>query len=147
MRSILILVVLIYTISAHATVSEHNLVTKTIRISDVFTSFKVEKGSAEISLKLSYLDYAKEYDRGKLVGFDAIAVRELLNTTGRYGVIDKNIIGANGWGTNWKCLHEPFFAQIGLAVNDRNYTNNFSSTLDQERDQAIEEDGRVLVLT
>jgi hypothetical protein len=111
---------------------------------DVFTPFEVEKGSAEISLKLSYVDYAKEYDRGKLVGIDAIAVRELLNTTGRYGVIDKNIIGANGWVTNWKCLHEPFFAQIGLAVNDRNYTANFSSTLDQERDLAIEDDGRVL---
>ena len=111
---------------------------------DVFTPFEVKKGSAEISLELSYVDYAKAYDRGTLVGIDATAVRELLNTTGRYGVIDKNIIGANGWVTNWKCLHEPFFAQIGMAVNDKNYTNNFSSTLDQERDHAIEEDGRVL---
>jgi hypothetical protein len=112
--------------------------------SDVFTPFEVKKGSTEISLVLSYEDYAKKFDRGNLVGIDAIAVRELLNTTGRYGVIDKNIIGANGWVTNWKCLHEPFFAQMGMAVNDRNYTGNFSSTLDQERDQAIEEDGRVL---
>jgi hypothetical protein len=111
---------------------------------DVFTPFEVKKGSTEISLELSYVDYEKVYDRGTLVGIDAIAVRELLNTTGRYGVIDKNIIGANGWVTNWKCLHEPFFAQIGMAVNDKNYTDNFSSTLDQERDQAIEEDGRVL---
>ncbi len=111
---------------------------------DVFTPFEVKKGSAEISLELSYVDYAKKYDRGTLVGIDAIAVRELLNTTGRYGVIDKNIIGANGWVTNWKCLHEPFFAQIGMAVNDKYYTDNFSATLDQERDQAIEEDGRVL---
>ncbi len=110
----------------------------------MFTPFEVKKGSSEISLELSYVDYAKTYDRGTLVGIDAIAVRELLNTTGRYGVIDKNIIGANGWVTNWKCLHEPFFAQIGMAVNDKNYTDNFSSTLDQERDQAIEEDGRVL---
>ncbi len=112
--------------------------------SDVFTPFEVKKGSAEISLELSYVDYAKKYDRGTLVGIDALAVRELLNTTGRYGVIDENIIGANGWITNWKCLHEPFFAQIGMAVNDKYYTNNFSATLDQERDQAIEEDGRVL---
>ncbi len=111
---------------------------------DVFTPFEVKKGKSEISLELSYVDYHKEYDRGTLVGIDATAVRELLNTTGRYGVIDQNIIGANGWVTNWKCLHEPFFAQIGMAVNDRNYTDNFSSTLDQERDQAIEEDGRVL---
>lgn len=111
---------------------------------DVFTPFEVEKGSTGISLELSYVDYALKYDRGTLVGIDAIAVRELLNTTGRYGVIDKNIIGANGWITNWKCLHEPFFAQIGMAVNDSYYTDNFSATLDQERDQAIEEDGRVL---
>jgi hypothetical protein len=111
---------------------------------DVFTPFDVRKGSTEISLELSYVDYAKKYDRGTLVGIDAIAVRELLNTTGRYGVVDKNIIGANGWITNWKCLHEPFFAQIGMAVNDSYYTDNFSATLDQERAQAIEEDGRVL---
>lgn len=111
---------------------------------DVFAPYEVEKGIAEITLILGYVNYAVTYDRGNLVGIDAIAVRELLNTTGRYGVIDKNIIGANGWVTNWKCLHEPFFAQIGMAVNDKNYTANLSSTLDQERDQAVEEDGRVL---
>ncbi len=112
--------------------------------SDVFVPFQVETGNANISLTLSYVDYNKEYDRGILVGIDEIAVRELLNTTGRYGVVDKNITGGNGWLTNWKCLHEPFFAQIGMAVNDKNYTRNFSSTLDQERDLAIEKDGRVL---
>ncbi|WP_449435489.1 hypothetical protein [Pedobacter steynii] len=41
-------------------------------------------------------------------------------------------------------MHEPFFAQIGMAVNDQNYTNNMSATLDQERDQAMLNDGRVL---
>ncbi len=111
---------------------------------DVFAPFEVKKGISYISLTLSYVDYNKEYDRGTLPGIDAIAVRELLNTTGRYGVVDKNIAGGNGWLTNWKCLHEPFFAQIGMAVNDKNYTRNFSSTLDQERDLAIEDDGRVL---
>ena len=114
------------------------------RKADVFAPFEVKKGISEISMLLSYVDYNKEYDRGTLVGIDAVAVRELLNTTGRYGVVDKNITGGNGWRTNWKCLHEPFFAQIGLAVNDENYTRNFSSTLDQERDLAIEKDGRVL---
>lgn len=111
---------------------------------DVFAPFEVKKGTSEILLRLSYVDYNKTYDRGNLPGIDALAVRELLNTTGRYGVVDKNIIGGNGWRTNWKCLHEPFFAQIGLAVDDENYTRNFSSTLDQERDFAIEKDGRVL---
>ena len=112
--------------------------------SDVFVPFEVKKGTSNISLTLSYVDYNQEYDRGTLVGIDAIAVRELFNTTGRYGVVDKNIAGGNGWRTNWKCLHEPFFAQIGMAVDDKNYTRNLSSTLDQERDLAIEKDGRVL---
>jgi hypothetical protein len=114
------------------------------RKSDVFAPFDVTAGESVILLKLDYINYAEEYDRGILPGIDAIAVRELLNTTGRYGVVDRNIIGGNGWITNWKCLHEPFFAQIGMAVNDKNYTRNFASTLDQERDLAIEEDGRVL---
>lgn len=111
---------------------------------DVFAPFEVKKGTVTVNLELQYVDYFKEYSRGTLPGIDAGAVRELLNTTGRYGVVDNNIIGANGWLTNWKCLHEPFFAQIGMALNDPNYTRNLSATLDQERDQAMLSDGRVL---
>ena len=111
---------------------------------DVFSAFRVKKGKTNLRLKLEYVDYFKEYSRGILPGIDGVAVRELLNTTGRYGVVDNNIVGANGWLTNWKCLHEPFFAQIGMALNDPNYTKNMSSTLDQERDLAMLENGRVL---
>jgi hypothetical protein len=111
---------------------------------DVFAPFKVDMGVVSVTLHISYVDYNSEYDRGILPGIDVVAVRELLNTTGRYGVVDKNITGGNGWLTNWKCLHEPFFAQIGMAVNDPDYLRNLASTLDQERDQAIEKDGRVL---
>ncbi len=111
---------------------------------NVFAPFAVRQGEVVMHLELQYVDYAKEYSRGTLPGIDATAVRELLNTTGRYGVVDNNIIGANGWITNWKCLHEPFFAQIGMALNDENYTKHFSSTLDQERDLAMLENGRVL---
>ncbi|MFC4673710.1 glucosidase family protein [Dysgonomonas termitidis] len=111
---------------------------------DVFSAFDVQKGNTSINLEIQYIDYEKEYSRGKLPAIDAEAVRELLNTTGRYGVVDNNIVGANGWTTNWKCLHEPFFAQIGMALNDENYTRNLSSTLDQERNYAITADGRVL---
>jgi len=111
---------------------------------DVFAPFEVNKGKVEVTFELSYDNYLQTYSRGHLAGIDVAAVRELLNTTGRYGVVDNNIVGANGWITNWKCLHEPFFAQIGLALNDKNYTNNLSSTLDQERDLAIQPDGRVL---
>ncbi|TDQ06628.1 hypothetical protein ATK78_4287 [Pedobacter metabolipauper] len=111
---------------------------------NVFAPFEIKKGIVKVSFELQYIDYFKAYSRGTLPGIDAAAVRELLNTTGRYGVVDNNIIGANGWLTNWKCLHEPFFAQIGMALNDPNYTKNMSSTLDQERDQAMLNDGRVL---
>jgi len=111
---------------------------------DVFAAHGVKKGILSILITIGYEDYKKVYSRGTLPGIDAEAVRELMNTTGRYGVVDNNIIGANGWVTNWKCLHEPFFAQIGMALNDPNYTANFSSTLDQERDQAMLTDGRVL---
>jgi Bacterial alpha-L-rhamnosidase 6 hairpin glycosidase domain len=111
---------------------------------DVFAPFKVKKGRIKVTCELQYVDYFTAYSRGTLPGIDADAVRELLNTTGRYGVVDNNIVGGNGWLTNWKCLHEPFFAQIGMALNDQNYTNNFSATLNQERDQAMLPDGRVL---
>ncbi len=111
---------------------------------DVFAPFKIQKGTVKLEVDLEYVDYFKTYSRGTLPGIDAVAVRELLNTTGRYGVVDNNIIGANGWVSNWKCLHEPFFAQIGMAVDDKNYTKNMASTLDQERDEAVLPNGRVL---
>ncbi len=88
--------------------------------SDVFAPFKIKRRKVSLNLTLQYVDYGSEYSRGKLPGIDENAVRELLNTTGRYGVVDNNIVGGNGWLTNWKCLHEPFFAQIGLALNDPN---------------------------
>ncbi|WP_353195918.1 hypothetical protein [Parapedobacter defluvii] len=111
---------------------------------DVFAPFEVKRGRTQVTYELSRINYFEVYDRGTLPGIDQTAVRELLNTTGRYGVVDNRIVGANGWITNWKCLHEPFFAQIGLAVNDKNYTRNLSATLDQERDLAMLADGRVL---
>ncbi|MGY3055287.1 hypothetical protein ACVWYG_003502 [Pedobacter sp. UYEF25] len=123
---------------------EYNLSRFVSGKSNVFAPFKVKKGKTSTSLKIEYIDYFKEYSRGNLPGIDSLSVRELLNTTGRYGVVDNNIVGANGWLTNWKCLHEPFFAQIGMALDDPNYERNMASTLDQERDQAMLADGRVL---
>jgi hypothetical protein len=112
--------------------------------SDVFAPVNENKGTVKAHFELQYVDYFQSYSRGTLPGTDADAIRELLNTTGRYGVVDNTIVGGNGWLTNWKCLHEPFFAGIGLAVNDPNYTKNLSSTLDRERDVAMLDNGRVL---
>ena len=112
---------------------------------DVFKPQEVvSSGVSKVKLKLDFVDYFETYSRGNLVGIDAASVRELLNTTGRYGVVDNNVVGGNGWLTNWKCLHEPFFAQTGLALMDSNYQNNMAQTLNQERDLAILDDGRVL---
>lgn len=112
--------------------------------SDVFVSFDVQRGITSITLEMEYVDYDVAYSRGVLPGIDEKAVRELMNTTGRYGVIDNGIVGANGWLTNWKCLHEPFFAQIGMALGDDNYILNMGTTLDRERDHALTSEGRVL---
>lgn len=111
---------------------------------DVFAPVAVQKETVSANFTISYVDYFKAYDRGTLKNINAVAVRELLNTTARYGVVDNHIVGGNGWLTNWKCLHEPFFAQVALALADSNYTNNLAATLDQERDLAILPDGRVL---
>ncbi|WP_199851419.1 alpha-L-rhamnosidase-related protein [Parabacteroides pacaensis] len=112
--------------------------------SDVFTPFDVQRGITSVTLEMEYVDYDVAYSRGNLPGIDEKAVRELMNTTGRYGVVDNGIVGANGWTTNWKCLHEPFFSQIGMALGDENYTRNNGASLDRERDHAITPEGRVL---
>jgi hypothetical protein len=109
----------------------------------VFAPFSMEK-NISITYTISSFDYFETDNPGKLPGINEAAVRELMNTTARYGVVDNNIVGGNGWLTNWKCLHEPFFAQIATALNDSNYTRNLQNTLDQERDLAILPDGRVL---
>ncbi len=112
--------------------------------SDVFAPFDVHRGITSVTLEMEYVDYDVAYSRGNLPGIDEKAVRELMNTTGRYGVVDNGIVGANGWTTNWKCLHEPFFSQIGMALGDENYTRNNGYSLDRERDHALTPDGRVL---
>ncbi|GAB3347004.1 hypothetical protein GCM10027566_00610 [Arachidicoccus ginsenosidivorans] len=112
--------------------------------SDVFAPFKVEKAEVSQVYELQSINYFDQYNRGHLVGIDADAVRDLLNTTARYGVVDDSIVGANGWLTNWKCLHEPFFAQLALAIDDSAYTKNLQASLDREMQLAIQPDGRVL---
>lgn len=112
--------------------------------SDVFAPFDVKRGMSSVTLEMEYVNYDVAYSRGNLPGINEKAIRELMNTTGRYGVVDNGIVGGNGWITNWKCLHEPFFSQIGMALGDENYTRNNGYSLDRERDHAITPEGRVL---
>ena len=111
---------------------------------DLWAPFSVSPGEASAEYTLQALDYDVAYSRGDMPGLDGGAVRELLNTVGRYGVVDDRLVGGNGWRTGWVCLHEPFFGLMGLAVDDPGYTANLAAALDQERDQAITPDGRVL---
>lgn len=110
---------------------------------DIWRPFEIAPGKTTVRFTLQALSYDEAYARGTFRGLNGDSIRELLNTIGRYGVIDRAIIGANGWRTGWTCLHEPWFAQIGMALNDPGYVANFTATLDHERDFAIGPDGRV----
>ena len=105
----------------------------------------VQVGPSEVTAEfvLQVLDYDKTYDRGTFVGLDGNNLSELLNTVARYGVIDSQLVGGNGWRSGYICLHEPFFAQIGATVDAADYINNFSAALDYYRDNAISTNGRV----
>jgi hypothetical protein len=110
---------------------------------DVWRPFKVTPGKVSAEYALSALDYDKEYDRGTFKAIDGTAVREILNTIGRIGAIDDKIMGSNGWYSGYAVLHEPWFAQMGLAIDDPYYTRAFANCLDWFRDHAITPEGRV----
>lgn len=111
--------------------------------SDLWSPFRVKPSEVSAEFALQALDYARAYNRGRFVGLDGNQVRDLLNTVARYGVIDERLTGGNGWRSGYICLHEPFFAEIGLALDENDYIANFSKCLDYERDHAIGADGRV----
>lgn len=111
---------------------------------DLWAPFTVKPGTVNVDLTLQALDYSEAYNRGTFKGLNGGSIRELLHTVGRYGVIDDKLVGANGWRTGNICLHEQFFGQIGIAVDDPDYTKNLAAALDYERDHAISPDGRVI---
>jgi hypothetical protein len=110
---------------------------------DVWKPFPVSARELSVQFSLQAFDYDQAYSRGTFRGLHEPSVREILNTIGRYGVIDRGLVGGNGWRTGWVCLHEPWFAQFGLALADPDYTHAFAAALDYERDHAITPEGRV----
>ncbi len=110
---------------------------------DLWAPFTVGPKETTVTYTLQALDYAKAYDRGQFVGLEGHNIREVLNTIGRYGVIDRHIVGANGWRTGFACLHEQWFSQMGIAVAEGDYIANCAAAYDFERDHAIGTDGRV----
>lgn len=112
---------------------------------DVWAPFVLDAGNSSESITLSYFDFNEKYGRGNLVGINGNEVSAVLNTIARIGVIDKQHFGGNSWHTPYGpiCLHEQYIAQMGLAINDKNYLNGYRQCLDFYRDHAIQPDGRV----
>ncbi len=112
---------------------------------DVWAPIKMSAGKTSQSVTLAYFDFKEQYGRGKLVGVNEDQVNAVLNTIARIGVIDKEHFGGNSWHTPYGpiCLHEQYIAQMGLAINDKNYLKGYQQCLDFYRDNAIKPDGRV----
>lgn len=110
----------------------------------VWKPFRMTAGRRTVSYRISAPEYRRRFDLGEFTGVDEDAVREILNTIVRYGVIDSNLCGGNGWRTGYICLHEQWFAQMAMALQDDDYTRNLSATYDHFRDHAVQENGRVL---
>ena len=112
---------------------------------DVWSAFHARATTVIVEYTITALEFEKEYDRGTIKHFDGEAVRTLLNTIARVGVVDTRLHGSNSWRTPYgpACLHEHWIAQIGLALNDQQYLDAYKVTLDYFRDKAIEADGRV----
>lgn len=111
---------------------------------NVFAPIAISKSDISIDYILQALSYDQEYDRGILKGIREKSVNEMLNTIGRYGVVDKNLYGSNGWRTGYAVLQEPWLSLFGLAINSPDFINGFSETLEYQKEHAIMSDGRVL---
>jgi len=110
---------------------------------DLWAPFDVAPSETTVSYSIQALDYDEAYPLGTFPGLKGRSIRELLHTIARYGVIDRRILGANGWRTGFTCLHEQWFSQMGIAIADPDYVANCAATYDRERDYAIESSGRV----
>ncbi|HXR08963.1 MAG TPA: hypothetical protein VN765_16610 [Candidatus Acidoferrum sp.] len=132
-----------YVVSGQELKPKHDLRRYLSNRQDLWQAFQVGPGKVSVEMTLQALDYEEACNRGAFRGLDGGSIRELLNTVARYGVIDARLVGANGWRTGYICLHEQWFAEIGLALSDPDYIANFSKALDYERDHAIGADGRV----
>ena len=132
-----------YVISREDLKTKHDLNRYLSDRQDLWAPFRTGTGEVSAEFALQALDYSEAYDRGSFQGLDGGNIGELLNTVARYGVIDRRLVGGNGWRSGYICLHEQWFAQIGLALDEPDYIANYSQALDYYRDHAIGSDGRV----
>jgi hypothetical protein len=110
---------------------------------DIWAPFEAARGRVSVEITLSAPRYGEAYDRGTLAGVDGGAIREICHTIARIGAIDELIIGSNGYYSGYAVLHEPWLAQLGLAIADPEYHRAFGETLEFQRQHAIGPDGRV----
>ena len=103
------------------------------------------RGKVRVTYRLSAFKYNNVYQRGNFKGIDEEKVRKVMNTIARVGVIDDKLMGSNNWHINmgYVCLHEPWIAQMGMAIDDPLYIDNYRRTLDYYRDNAVMPDGNV----
>jgi hypothetical protein len=110
---------------------------------DIWQSFVVHPGQVSVQFTLSALDYERAYGRGTFQGLDGRAIGEICHTIARIGAVDELILGSNGYYSGVAVLHEPWLAQLGIAIDDPDYCRALSDTLDFQRQHAIGTDGRV----
>jgi hypothetical protein len=110
---------------------------------DIWAPYQVTPGTVQTTLTLETPDLATFRYRGSFNGIDGAAVGDVLDTIARYGVVDQQLVGGNGWLSGFVCLNEPFFAEMALAIGDTNYTANLATSLDAWRDDALQTNGRV----
>jgi hypothetical protein len=109
----------------------------------VWKPFYIKPGTVTMKYRLEALKYSEAYDLGELKGVDEGSIRAVFNTILRYGVIDKNHTGGNGWRTGFICLHEQWYSSIAAAMGCPDYTRNLSNTYDYFKQNAVKENGRV----
>jgi|GEM_PF-1656921 len=129
-------------VSSQPLATQH-LLHRSISGFDVWAPFQVTPGTVQTTITLETPNPADLRYRGSFNGIDGEAVGDVLDTIARYGVVDQQIIGGNGWLSGFVCLHEPFFAEMALAIADPNYTGNLATSLDAWRDHALQVSGRV----
>jgi hypothetical protein len=111
---------------------------------DVWQGFSVRSGQVvSVACELKADGYRSSFGRGDFKALDTAAITELSNTIGRIGVIDDDLVGSNGWYSGYICMHEPWLARVGTALNDPNYTQSCARFLDYAREKAIMPDGMV----